>query len=922
MEQRVVTVLFTDVEGSTRLWEIEPKRMPLALARHDALLRQAVILHKGTVVKMTGDGIHAIFDDPLDGMLAAIALQRALAEVESEDTLVLRVRVGLHVGAVQHRDNDYFGATANRAARIMASAHGGQILLSQAIADLTRDRLPNKISLRDLGLARLRDLASPERVFGLLAPGLPQDFPPLRGLDSTPHNLPQQASSFVGRKHEIAEIRKLLGSHRLVTVVGPGGVGKTRLSLQVAVSLLDEYPDGAWFVELASIAEPSLVTRTVAQTLSVREKPDEPIERTLLEQLASRRVLIVLDNCEHLLEVCAQLIARILAATSGVDVLVSGRAPLRVAGERRYPLSALSLHRTRAVDGKRSASDAAQLFTERTLGHRPDFVLTDRAADVVEQICERLDGIPLAIELAAARTPTLSVDEIHARLDERFKLLTLGSRGAVPRQQTLHALVNWSYELLGRSEQRLLARVSVFVGGFEVTAAEQVCAYGPIAIAEILDLLASLVEKSLLVVDTNGVTTRYRQLETIREFARERLLEFDEIESITERHAEHFRRLAREGHAALLGPGIADWIERIASEHDNLRAALNWATHRARSALIGLDLAGHLYRFWQIQRHLTEGRDRLRAVLDRPNAGEPTPERARALHAAGILASAQNDDTEARRLLGASLELFRRQGDELGLAATLSSLASVDPERAPEYRSQALDICTAHGDRVGAAQVLIGLGLAAMDDGDWATGTQYVDRAIALCRELGNVNLQVTCELSLGFVKLRHSRPREAGEHFRRSREIASASRLLPNLVSACRGLALAASELQDWPTACNAVRAVFSARTELPSTSQADLPRDLLADSLYVCARFAWAINDFEAALRLLATSHALGPWKSEVGRFSTQSFERERQALFELVTDQKAEAVWNTALSWSIEEAVQFAIARLDALQQSQPD
>ena len=656
--------------------------------------------------------------------------------------------------------------------------------------------------------------------------------------------------------------------------------------------------------------------------LCVREQPGEPLEQTLLSHLATRRLLIVLDNCEHLLDVCAHLVAKIVAATSHICILASSRSPLRIPAERRYPLAALSLERAAGAEGSRMMSDAARLFVERTLGNRPDFVLTDRATEVVERICTRLDGSPLAIELAAARTPAMTLEDIQAKLDNRFSLLTLGNRSALPRQQTLHALVNWSYELLSASEQRFLARVSIFASGFDLAAAEQVCGYSPVSSAEVIDFLGGLVEKSLVIADTKGETTRYRLLETIRQFATERLREFDEVDRTAERHAEYFRCMAREAHAQLLGHEVAAWMRRLTSEHDNLRAALSWSTHRVGSALIGLDLAAHLYRFWQFQRHLTEGRERLRAILNRPDAGERTSERATALHAAGVLASAQNDDAEARRLFDASLAIHRSQGNKLGVAAVLLGLGTADPERALEHRTRALEIYTVAGDRAGQAQALLNLGLAALEKGDSEIGTRWIEEAMTLSRQLGYVTLEVICEISFGFFKLKHSLPREAMEHFSKSRDMASASQLLPSVASAYRGLALAASELCDWPAAINAARTAFSARMELPARTPADLPRDLLADVLYVCARIAFAFDDVEAALRLLAASGALGPWRDETGRFSVERFEQERRTLFDMVAHETARKLWQHGSTCPIEETVRFAFAKLDAVQQTKLD
>jgi len=428
-----VTFLFTDIEGSTQLWEQEPERMQAALARHDALLRTSISGSGGTVVKMTGDGVYAAFVDPVAALNAALSIQRGLEDPEATGGLELRVRCGVHLGVVEQRDDDYFGGAVNRAARIMGAAHGGQILLSEAVADGVRKRLPPESSLRDLGRVRLKDLAIPEHVYQLVHSRLQQDFPALRSLETTPNNLPQQISSFVGRGHETAEVRRLLARSRLLTLVGVGGIGKTRLALQVAAETHDAYPDGVWFVELGSITDASLVPSSVAQVLGVRERSGIDLTQTLCNHLKSRRLLLLLDNCEHLIDACAALAAALLLAAPEIRVLASSREQLQVAGEQIYAVPPLSLP---APDGNLESlarSEAAQMFIERVRLQEPAFVLTERPAVAIASICNHLDGIPLALELAAARVKVLRVDEIAVRLDDRFRLLTGGARTALPR---------------------------------------------------------------------------------------------------------------------------------------------------------------------------------------------------------------------------------------------------------------------------------------------------------------------------------------------------------------------------------------------------------------------------------------------------------------------------------------------------------
>ncbi len=480
------TFLFSDIEGSTRLWEQEPQRMQSALARHDALSRAAVEGHHGRVVKMTGDGLHAAFADPVDALLAMLEMQQALAERDAANDLELRIRCGLHLGAEQRRDGDFFGRAVNRAARIMSAAHGGQMLLSQAVAERVEQRLPGDVSLRDLGSVRLRDLETPEHVYQVVHAKLRADFPALRSLEATPNNLSQHLNSFVGRERELAETRKLLASTRLLTLLGVGGIGKSRLSTQLAAEVLDDYADGVWFVELAPLSDPAMVAQAVASVLGVVEDAGRPIVEALVKFVRDRNLLVVLDNCEHLVHACADLAKKLLQAGANLRIVASSRTYLQIAGETTYQVPTLSV-----PDPKRESRpeqlaehEAVRLFIDRASSLQPSFRLNAQNAAAIADVCHRLDGIPLAIELAAARTRALSVEAIAARLNDRFRLLVTGDQTVLPRQRTLRALIDWSFDLLSEAERMLLLRLSVFAGGWTLEAAEAVGAGEGTASAE------------------------------------------------------------------------------------------------------------------------------------------------------------------------------------------------------------------------------------------------------------------------------------------------------------------------------------------------------------------------------------------------------------------------------------------------------
>ena len=474
-----VTFLFTDVEGSTKLWEAYPHAMKSALQRHDDLLREVIEARQGYVFKTVGDAFCAAFATATDALHAALNVQVSLQQETWGETGPLKVRMALHTGEAQERDGDYFGPALSRVARLQSTGGGGQTLLSDVTHDLCRDALPPEAVLQDLGQHRLKDLGRPEQVFQLCHPSLPADFPPLNSLDNPalPNNLPQQVTSFIGREKEMAEIAALLGNTRLLTLTGSGGSGKTRLSLQVAADLLDGTGDGVWLVELAPLSDPALVPQAVAAVLGVKEETGKTLTQTLTAYLKGRRLLLVLDNCEHVLDACARLADSIIRACPQVQILASSREGLGIAGEQTYRVPSLSLPSSSLAATPESLSqyEAVSLFVARALAHQPAFAVTNANAPALASACLRLDGIPLAIELAAARVRSLSVEEINSRLDNRFRLLTGGSKTALPRQQTLRALIDWSYDLLTDQEKTLLRRLSVFAGGWTLAAAESVC---------------------------------------------------------------------------------------------------------------------------------------------------------------------------------------------------------------------------------------------------------------------------------------------------------------------------------------------------------------------------------------------------------------------------------------------------------------
>jgi predicted ATPase/class 3 adenylate cyclase len=572
-----VTFLFTDIEGSTRLWESAPEAMRTALARHEMIVRGAIEAHGGYVFATSGDGFAAAFARPPDAIAAAQEAQAGLGSEAWPEAAVLRVRMGLHTGVVEERDGNYFGPAVNRAARLMALAHGGQVVASQATADVVADTLPPEVMLVDLGEHLLRDLSRREHIFQVEAPGLGSEFPPLRSPDVLPGNLPLQPTSFVGRSDDVRDVGEALGRAHLLTVTGVGGVGKTRLAVQVAADLLPTFSDGAWLCELAAAGDADTLAQVVASTLGVAQRAGRSLERSIVEFLRSSHLLLVLDNCEHLLDASGRLAAAILADCPGARVLATSREALAVPGEQVWPLRSLDLPEPSGGSEVAAGSGSVRLFCDRAAGARPGFALSEANTAAVIEICRRLDGMPLAIELAAARVTAMTPGEIAGRLDERFRLLTGGRRTAVERHQTLRAAVDWSYSLLSEVEARVFDRLAVFSGGFTMAAATAVVTGDDIEGWDIVDAVGGLVAKSMVMAEPGaGEHTRYQLLETLRQYGRERLDEHGESDRWRRGHARHFADFAAEVGRGLRGRDEFAWREQLMADLDNLRSAVVW----------------------------------------------------------------------------------------------------------------------------------------------------------------------------------------------------------------------------------------------------------------------------------------------------------------------------------------------------------
>lgn len=768
-----VTFLFTDIEGSTALLQRWGDRYTEALDACRRILRAATEERGGREVGTVGDAYFAAFPRASDALRAAVEAQRGIQAHRWPGEAAIRVRIALHTGEPLSADLGYVGMVVHRAARICAVGHGGQIVVSRVTRDLVEDDLPPGVTMKDLGHHRLKDMAHPQHLFQAAAADLPYEFPPLRSLDARRNNLPLQLTSFIGREREKAEVRELLLTSRLLTLTGSGGAGKTRLALQIAAEVLEEFPDGVWFVDLATLSDPVLVAHAVANVLNVTEQPGRPIEDTLADTLRERRLLLLLDNCEHLVARCAYLSETLLRACPHVRILATSREALGVAGETAWPTPSLSVPsgQEQPTAERLRDSEAARLFIERAVASQPGLTVTERNAQSVLEICQRLDGIPLAIELAAALVRVLAVDQIAARLGDRFALLTGGSRTALARHQTLAATMDWSYQLLSEAERTLLRRLSVFAGGWTLDAAEVVCSDDGISGTDVLSLQMQLASKSLVVVEARNGEARYRLLETIRQYARDRLVEAGEGATARRRHRDRYLAIAEQAQPELRGQKQAAWLERLETEHDNLRGALEWSHIDGGDTEEGLRLAGALWMFWHVHGHFTEGRGWLQSMLAGSSGASPAA-RAKAMAGAGFLAYRQGDYDGATALFQESLPLFRALEDSSGAAHALQTLGQIavargEFESAKTVLTESLAWCRQAGDKRIMAMALNTIGEVARCEEDYAAARSAYEASLALRREAGDRRGLAVSLGNLGHVALHQEDTRGAAALFR-----------------------------------------------------------------------------------------------------------------------------------------------------------
>lgn len=791
--ERSVTFLFTNINNNIQLWEQHPEAMNAALKHYHAILRHAVESHDGKIFKTEGDAVYAVFINAPQTVLAALDAQRVF-HAETEQVAIggptIRVCMALHTGSTKYHNGDYSGQAFNHTIRLLSSGHGEQTLLSAPTRELVFTHLPPDVTLRDLGERNILGLAHPERAYQLVIPGLPADFPPLKTSETFRTNLPIPQTRFIGREQQIDAIKQSIVAHSLTTLVGIGGVGKTRLSLQVGADLLDIAPDGIWFADLASLTDPALVPQTVANTLGLQEDASRPTLDTLTTFLNPKTTLLILDNCEHVINAVTELVASLLQTCPNLKVLVNSHQALGISHESVYHVPLLSTPdpNTNYAPEALMGFESVRLFFDRAQAVAPDFTIQNDNARSIAQICARLDGIPLAIEFAAARVNTLGMSQLAENVNDLFDLLTREGSDNLPHQQTLNTIINWSYDLLPDSQRALLRQMSVFAGGCTLDAVEAVCQPGltgsldnpNTASHNMLGLLTELANKSLVVIYDGASNPRYRLLESVRHYAREKLAETRDGPAVRERHLKYFINLARHAEPELVKPQMVEWLRRLEMELDNIRAALRWSLTNQTPEL-GLQLANSLLWFWAEAGYVRDGYDWLTELLNHPQAQSHPRARARALgimgyflalgdfgkdsrpildeslalyrelkdksgvaHALlykGIFIFREHDAKEGASLILESLEIYRELEHKLGMFAALSYLGSIIYEnnysRARGYLVEAMELAYELDYLSGIARSLANLGHLALRHGDYPAAHRWLEEALTTQARLG-----------------------------------------------------------------------------------------------------------------------------------------------------------------------------------------
>jgi predicted ATPase/class 3 adenylate cyclase len=917
----IVTFLFTDIEGSTKLAQEYPDSMPALLARHNEILHQSIETHNGLVFQIVGDSFYASFQQAGDALNAALEAQRRLLR-ENWSPAPIKVRMGIHTGPAhqEHTANEtrYTGyTTLALTQRVMSAGHGGQVLLSQASCDSTKDSMSAKVQLVDMGERRLKDVLRSEHLYQLSVPDLPTEFPPLKTLELRNHNLPAQLTSFIGRQKEIDEVRNSIAANRIVTLTGSGGAGKTRLCLQVGAACLEQFSDGVWLAELAPVTDPVLVPQTLLAIFSLREDSHRGTLDILIDYLRTKRVLLLLDNCEHLIEECARISEALLHACPKLKILATSREALGIAGEIPYRVPSLITPDLQDIHDLNQLVkvDAVRLFIERARTSSPEFALKKDDASFVAQICSRLDGIPLAIELAASRIKVLTSEQIAARLDDRFHLLTGGSRTALPRQQTLRATIDWSYSLLSEEEKKLFRRLAVFVGGWTLEAAESVCS-GEGNASDILDLLTRLMDKSLILIDETTGGMRYRRLESIRQYSREKLFDTDEVEAVRDRHLGYYVQFAELVDANLKGRDQEIWQRRMSAEQDNLRAALAWGLSRHPDS--ALRIAGAVNLFWTAGGYSAEGFRWTQKALEQAEnlpapAGTMSEQRrvARAKALCGLtrLYLSLGDNASAKRAAEESVALYRQSQDRGGLSFALVVLAYPleflgERDLAESILQESYSIAREEGDVYVVCRslnILARVTIALHHDLDLAG--QYVEESLRLAREAGLRSQEAqACEI-LSTISIHRNDYHGAQARLIESMMIYEEVGASFNVILEKSNLAHLERRQGNFSIALEYYRETILAFRDIAQTGA-------VAHQLECFGFIALEESQDERALRLFAAASVL---REKRGTPMTPDeelyFAEQLTSLREKMNEKQFDLAWSMGRRMTMEEAIEFA-------------
>ena len=907
-----ITFLLTDIEASTELWEQYPEAMRTALIRHDAIIDAAVDGHSGVHVRPRGEGDSrfAVFKDAVNAASAAVEIQENMASESWEMPSPLRVRIGLHTGVSDLRMGDYYGSAVNRSARLRGLGYGGQTLVSLTTKELVQDDLPGRVSLGDLGFHSLKGLSRSENVFQLLIPGLPQEFPPLKSLENLPNNLPSQTTEFIGREEEVEEIVEILckRSVRLLTLTGPGGTGKTRLSQESAASMLDSFPDGVYFIPLAPISDPELVPSSIARTIGVREGGGLPPIENLKAYLKDKHMLLILDNFEQVME-ATSAVSELLLAAPTLKLIVTSRIPLRIRGEQEYPVPPLDVPSAHMEVEDVSQIECVQLFITLAQAANPRFEFNEGNAASIAEICRRLDGLPLAIEIAAARSRMLSPQALLKRLDESLKLLTGGPKDLPARQQTLRGAIDWGYNLLETADRMLFARLGVFVGGFTLEAAETVC--NPKDDLDVFTGIETLLNNSLLKLANPGQDEpRFELLQTIREYALEKLLDMGELEALRQHHAGYFNQKSNELMWQLYSTNSVEFLKVIETEQDNFRAALTWSLESPERIGVGIEIAFRIFWFWYRYGHFHEGRDWSERLLSRTEDMERHPLRAMVLATDGMMAMWEGDLNIAVDYSLESLDIWRFLEEPEGLGFSLLTVGVVllnqgQDDRARPYLEESIEVFKEIGADWIEGTALVHLGNVALGQGDFEAALVYLERGEKLARQVGDPWQIAFAVNNRGEVARVQGQYEKAHKYYLETEQLYQQADAKSDQARLVHTLAYIAQHEGDLETAEAKFRESLESFLELGNKRGIAECLAGLAGLAAERGEYQWAVP-LLAASETLLTSFGAAWWPADRVEFE-HSLKSTRTALKAAEFDD----LWNQGAKFSLEEAVDYASA-----------